>query len=231
VWDARGANGRKDWRAQGASDAEANFTAVLAGASDADLAAVASADISAQWANANLSERTVYGRPADDRPRRLPAAGSPRRRGAAAGPELRPRRSTAGGATTGTAGTAAAPAIIVQQRVNGVTETALRVSRLSLAGRVSLSRLRLRGLQASMRLDPATPVLRLSVTGRVTAAGAAARCSSRIASCAPAACTAWRCATAASCSGCARASTSSRPAGRSAATLGPVARVVFRVAR
>jgi hypothetical protein len=60
VCDARGANGRKDRRAQGASDAEANFTAVFAGASDADLAAVASADIPAQWANANLSELTVY---------------------------------------------------------------------------------------------------------------------------------------------------------------------------
>ena len=232
VWDARGANGRKDWRAQGAIDAEGNFTAVFAGASDADLAAVASADMSAQWANANLSELTIY-----DGLQTTALEGCPplARRAVEVPPPVRSSvggASTADGATTGTAGTAAVPAIIVQQRVNGVTETALGVSRLSLARRVSLSRLRLRGLQASMRLESATQVLRLSVyrardgrrsgralliTNRLVRTGGVHRVVLRNRSLVQ----------------------RLRPgvyvvearAGRSAATLGPVARVVFRVTR
>lgn len=170
VWDARGAGGRKDWRKQGAIDAQGNFTAVFEGASDADLAAVSSADISAQWASANLSELTVYDglvtvpnpgcppltrRPIEVPPPFVRAGGA----GAVAG-------GTASGTSTGTGtGTGAATAVRppARQEIKGSTATSLQVSQLSLARRVSLTRLRLRGLRASMRLEAGTQVLRISV--------------------------------------------------------------------
>jgi hypothetical protein len=167
VWEARVANGRKDWRAQGVIDGDGNFTAVFKGASDADLAAVASADIDAQWSNANLSELTVY-----DGLLTTALEGCPplaRRAIEVPPPVVRSGGSGATpGATTGTAtgtarGTAPAPAVSGRQGIEGVTAAALRVSQLSLARRVSLARLRLRGLQASMRLQSGTQVVRIAV--------------------------------------------------------------------
>jgi hypothetical protein len=163
VWEARAANGRKDWRAQGVIDGDGNFTAVFKGASDADLAAVASAAIDAQWSNANLSELTVY-----DGLLTTALEGCPplARRAIEVPPPV--VRSGGSGATTGTAtgtprGTAPAPAVSGRQGIEGFTAAALRVSQLSLARRVSLARLRLRGLQASMRLPSGTEVVRIAV--------------------------------------------------------------------
>jgi hypothetical protein len=241
VWDARGANGRKDWRAQGVIDAAGSFTAVFKGASDADLTAVASADVSAQWNNANLTELTAYDGlqptanegcpPLARRPIAVPPPVVVNPAPAVPAPPI-PAAPDVSAPTLAGPPAIAAGTVTARQEIKGVTETALRVSRLSLARHVSVSRLRLRGLQAGMRLDPATQVLRLSVyraragrrsgralliTNRLPPTGGVYRVALRNRGLVQ----------------------RLRPglyviearAGRSAATLGPVSRVVFRVTR
>jgi hypothetical protein len=162
VWDARGASGRKDWRVQGVITSAGDYTAVFKGASDADLAAIASADVSAMWTNANLSEATVY-----DELLTTALEGCPplARRPIAVPPPVVKAAGTGTGTATGTgAGPAALPPALTRQpSVKGVVAASLRVSRLSIARHVSLSRLRLRGLQASMSLPSETQVLRIAV--------------------------------------------------------------------
>jgi len=243
TWDARGAGGRKDWRVQGVIDAAGSFTAVFKDASDADLAAVADAGIAAQWTNANLSEATIY-----DGLQLAANEGCPplARRPIAVPPPV--VRSTSGGTgagnsggngsgtatATGTAATSTTlpTAVAPQQLVKGVTAASLRVSRLSLARRVSVSRVRARGLQASMRLEPGTQMVRMAVyrarngrrsgralyiTNRLPRAGGVYRATLRSASLVR----------------------RLRPgayvievrAGQSAATLGAISRAIFRVTR
>jgi hypothetical protein len=242
VWDARGANGRKDWRKQAAIDAQGNFTAVFDGASDADLAAVSSADISAQWANPNLSELTLFDGlvtvpnpgcpPLARRPIEVPppvvkagGTGTP-----AGGPTTGTTTGSTAGTTTGALGAAVRPT--ARQAIKGITASALRVSRLSLARRVSLARLRLRGVQASMRLQPGTQVVRIAVYRAVGGrrAGRALLITNRLPRAGGVYRVALRNRTLLSRLRAGQYVMEVR-AGQGAATLGPVVRVAFRVTR
>lgn len=247
VWEAAGADGRKDWRESGVIDpVTGNYTATFAGASNADLAAVANADVSAEWANADLSELTIW-----DGVLPEPNPGCPpvSRNAVEVPTPVVETPAPTSDPDTGT-GTASGPAaggtvtpsprvvtVFVQepvpdQRIAGVAASALRVSQLSLARRISLARLGRRGLQASMRLQQGTHVVRITVyrarDGRRT--GSALLVATRT----PRAAGVYRVAL--------RDRSllrRMRPgqyvlevrAGRSAATLGRVTRVAFRVTR
>jgi hypothetical protein len=60
TWEAPGAGGRMDWRVEGQIAADGSFVAVFEGGSADDVANVASAEVAAEFANADLSEITVY---------------------------------------------------------------------------------------------------------------------------------------------------------------------------
>jgi hypothetical protein len=177
VWDAPGAGGRKDWRRAGTIDAAGNYTAVFTDASGDDLDAVADADMSAEWATPDLSELTVYdgvlpepnpgcppvGRNAVEVP--APVVETP-----APAPDSDAGSGTGGGPVAGGTVTPSPRVITVfvqepdsRQRIAGVTASPLRVSQLSVARRISLARLGRRGLQASMRLPQGTGAVRIAV--------------------------------------------------------------------
>jgi hypothetical protein len=177
VWDAAAAGGRKDWRAAGVIDPAGNYTATFTGASDDDLDAAGDAEVSAEWAAPDLSELTVYdgvlpepnpGCPAVSRNAvDVPAP-------VVQTPTPTPDPGTGAGSGTGTTGgatSAPSPRVVTvfvlepasSQRVAGVTQSPLRVSRLSLARRISLARLQSRGLRASMLLPQGTRVVRIAV--------------------------------------------------------------------
>ncbi|HEX2102689.1 MAG TPA: hypothetical protein VHF51_03510 [Solirubrobacteraceae bacterium] len=164
AWDAPDAGNRRDWRVQGQIDAAGAFTAVFEGASDADLANVASAEVSAEWSNVDLSELTVFdGLVTVENPGCPPLA---RRPIAVPPPVVRPATSgpvTAPAGSTAAAATAPQSTAVARRDVRGVAARALRVSQLSLARRVGLARLNRRGLQASMRLESAARVLRVAI--------------------------------------------------------------------
>jgi hypothetical protein len=168
VWDADGAGGRKDWRVTTVPEANGNFTAVFAGASAEDLDAVADAEFAVEWSNADLSELTVFDGLGED------LGCGPLSRNTVTVPAAvvrTPAPVTDPGTGTGTAtgGTIVNTRVVTvvepvaQQGIKGVQASALRVSRLSLARRVSLAQLSRRGVQASMRLPAGTRALRIAV--------------------------------------------------------------------
>jgi hypothetical protein len=60
TWDAPGANNRRDWRVAGQIAPNGSFVAEFAGGSAADLDNVATAELAAEFGNADLTEITVY---------------------------------------------------------------------------------------------------------------------------------------------------------------------------
>ena len=168
VWDAPGAGGRKDWRVPGDIDATGNFTAVFEQASDADLAAVQTAEIAAEWGNADLSELTVFdgigitcprdltgARPIVTPPPFVPPTPQPQPQPQ---PQPKPQVITNTVIQKVPVVGAAAPTVL------GVTASSpLSVSQLTLARRINISRLRAQGLRTSMRVQEGTNVVRIAI--------------------------------------------------------------------
>jgi hypothetical protein len=161
---------RKDWRvAVVPAAAGGAYSAVFDNASNADLTAahaLADGDIAAEWASADLSELTVFDGAGED------LGCGPLSRNAVTVPAAvvkTPAPVTSPAAGTATGGTIVNTRIVTvvepvaQQGIKGVQASALRVSRLSLARRVSLARLSRRGVQASMTLPSGTRALRIAV--------------------------------------------------------------------
>ncbi|HEX2102504.1 MAG TPA: hypothetical protein VHF51_02560 [Solirubrobacteraceae bacterium] len=164
-WDADGANGRRDWRLAPSPDpATGAYMAVFEGASDADLEAAIDAEVAAEWLGSNeltvfdgfgsacttdAARNTVIPPPFTPTPRPVATPTSP------ASPGAQPTVVT--NTIIRTVPVAGSQAVLPQ------TLRSLAVSRLSLARRISVTRLRLQGLRASMLLPAGTKAVRVSV--------------------------------------------------------------------